>query len=58
MSRIVINGVPPFCQAVDCDKPTSAMVSTLKYGWVAFCTDHGVLQLAIQGAITEEPKIS
>ncbi len=49
---LTIENTPPYCQAVNCEKPTTALVSTLHKGWVALCTDHGVLQLAFMGDIS------
>ena len=49
----VIDGAPVFCQAINCESPTVALVSSLHHGgWVAFCASHAVLQLAIDNSIT------
>ena len=50
-----IDGVPVFCQAVNCSSPTTALVSSLKHkGWVAFCASHAVLQIAMDNSITSD----
>lgn len=41
-----------FCQAVNCDTPTAAIVSTLAHGWVSLCASHAVLQIGYDNAIT------
>lgn len=54
MAFQINGGVPPFCQAVNCDSPTSALVSSLTHGgWVAFCASHAVLQLGFENGIVK-----
>lgn len=51
------NNVPEakaFCQAVNCDTPTAAIVATLAYGWVSLCASHAVLQIGYDNAITRD----
>lgn len=50
---LIIEGTPVFCQAVNCESPTSALVSSFHHGgWVAFCASHAVLQLDMDNSIT------
>lgn len=41
-----------FCQAVNCETPTAAIVATLAHGWVSFCASHAVLQLSYDNSIS------
>ncbi len=45
--------IPAFCQAVNCETSTKALIASRAYGgWIALCESHAILQLSFENGVT------